>query len=52
MVIIRYEHAFSLILLDMLVLDVIIGINWLTSFRTVNNCYAQCMTFITSEGTQ
>ena len=45
-----YEHTFDLILLDMVELDVIIGMDWLTSFRAVIDCYAHRMTFVTPEG--
>src|SRR3954462_9485542 len=47
-----YEHTFDLILLDMVELDIIIGMNWLTSFRAVIDFYAHRMSFVTPEGTR
>ena len=52
MAIAGYEHTYDFILLDMGELDVIIGMNWLTSFRAVIDCYAHSMTFVTAEGTR
>src|SRR5436190_10940236 len=37
-------------LLDMVEPDVIIGMDWLVSFRAVIDCFALCMTFYTPEG--
>ena len=51
-VIAGYEHTYDFILLDMGEPDVIIGMDWLTSFRAVIDCYAHSMTFVTAEGTR
>ena len=49
-VIAGYEHTFDFMLLDMVEPDVIIGMNWLVSFRAVIDCFAHRMTFFTPEG--
>ena len=49
-VIAGYEHTFDFMLLDMVEPDVIIGMNWLVTFRAVIDCFAHRMTFYTSEG--
>lgn len=42
MIVTGYERAFDLLLLDVMMLDVIIGMNELTSFRVVIDCYVYC----------
>lgn len=41
-----YECVSDLILLDMVMLDVIMEMNWLTSFRAVTDCYAHHITIV------
>lgn len=50
MVISGYEHAFNLILLDMVELDIILGINWLARFRTMIDFNAYNMNFVMPKG--